>query len=190
MCVLLVSASCSSPPHLILYNTETEWVDLREWPVSYTPVGSHSHPFDLSSDEVGRILRSVYYRESILFSFVLGKPKRLFSEYQLDLLSNYLSRAFDQALPQEIVAFKIKEEKDSLRYTEGFCFRLHDDFHLVIEEFNTLDFHNKETRPQPTNSRTEFVPQKGQRLFASRSEGKGLIKNWIVISLTSEGTER
>jgi len=67
---------------------------------------------------------------------------------------------------------------------------LHDDFHLVIDEFHALDFERKETGSRSTNIRTELVPRNGQRLFASRSDGKGLLKNWIVIFIKSKGAER
>jgi len=188
--IFISCQSCSSPPHLTFFNTGSEWVDLREWPVGYTPVGPHSHPFTISSSEADRILGSVSYRESVLFSFLLGKPKRVFSEHQLTVLSNYISKAFDQALPQEVVAFTIREDDDSVRYAKGFCFILDGDFHLVIKELNTPDFHNKDTGPRPNTIRSELVPQPGQRLFARRSEGKGLIKNWIVIPLEPKGTLR
>lgn len=182
--------SCSSPPHLTLFNTDSEWVDLREWPVGYTPVGSHSHPSSISTTKLSGMFGSVYYRESTLFSFLLGNPKRVFSEHQVNVLSNYVSKALDQALPQEVVSFKIKAANDSLRYAEGFCFILDGDFHLVIDRLNKPEFHNAETGPRPNTIRAELVPQPGQQLFASRAAGKGLKPRWIVISLEPKGTEK
>lgn len=187
---VLSCQSCSSPPHLILFNTDNEWVDLREWPVGYTPLGSHLHPFSLSSSELSGILGAVYYRESTLFSFLLGKPKRVFSEHQVSVLSNYVSKALDQALPQEVVTFHIREDGDSLRYAKGFCFILDGDFHLVIDELNKAEFQNKETGPRPNTLRSELVPQPGQRLFARRAEGKDAVAHWIVISLQQKGIKK
>lgn len=188
--IIISSQSCSSPPHLTLFSTDSEWVDLREWPVGYISIGAHSHPFSLSSSELNGILGSVYFRESMLFSFLLGKPKRVFSEHQVNVLSSYVSKALDQALPQEVVAFKIREDDDSLRYAKGFCFIVDGDFHLVIDELNKHEFQNKETGPRPNTLRSELVPGPGQRLFARRSEGKGLEPHWIVISLQQKGIKK
>lgn len=185
--ITLVTLSCSSSPHLSLFATETEWVDLREWPSGFLDVGPRTHPISVPPAKIQRILGSIYYRESSLFSFLLGKPKPVFSPYQVETLSKHISQALDQALPQEVVSFKIKKEEGDTHYAKGFCFVLDGDFHLVIQQLNKPDFYSSETNPRPNTIRSELVPQSGQRLFATRPDGKGVISNWIIIPLDHKG---
>ena len=183
--VCLMVAACTSPPHLVVYQADREWVDLREWPVGYEAQPPNAHPHSLSPETMQGLLRSVYYRESVLFSFLLGNPKPVFTDYQIDRLTSTLPKAFDQALPQEVVAFQFRTDADSSHYNSGFCFITNDALNLVLDTIRTPDFLPKDTRPQPDTARTELVPQSGQRLFSTDKGHKGTIPNWIVIPLGS-----
>lgn len=101
------SVSCSSPPHLNIYQTDTEWVDLREWPRGYPTGTKHSHPVTLEPETIREVLLKVNYQKSALFSFIMGHTRPVFSEYQLTLLSTELPHAFEQALPEEIISFQV-----------------------------------------------------------------------------------
>ncbi len=189
MCLMI--AACTSPPHLVVYQADKEQIDLREWPVGYAAQPPHAHPQSLSPETMHRMLRSVYYRESVLFSFLLGNPKPLFTDYQIDRLTSTLPQAFDQALPQEVVAFRLRADADSSRYSSGFCFIADDALHLVVDAIRAQDIQPNDTLPQPNTVRTELVPRSGQRLFSTDKVRKGTIPNWIVIPLdTNQGKFR
>jgi len=181
MCLMI--AACTSPPHLVVYQSDKDRVDLREWPVGYPAQPPHAHPQFLSPETMQRILRSVYYRESVLFSFLLSSPKPVFTDYQIDRLTSTLPKAFGQALPQEVVAFRLQADADSTRYSSGFCFITDNALHLVVDAIRAQDFQPKGTMPQPNTTRMELVPQTGQRLFSGKNEQKGTMPNWIVIPL-------
>jgi len=179
--LLMLASACSHPPHLVVYQTDTEWVDLREMPAGYADLPPHNHPITLSQKEVQGVLHSVFYRQSTIFSFVFGKPQPVFTDYQLTLLSHEISRGLDQALPQEIVAFRVRQEPNAQRYTEGWCFIQEHDMHLVIEQIKFPAFQSPEMVPQPNPPRWELAPRESQHLFTTGSENKGLRSNWIIL---------
>lgn len=184
ICLLIMDA-CTSRPHLVIYQANHEFVDLREWPVGYLEQPHHSHPQSISIETIQQVLRSIFYRESVLFSFLLGKPKHLFTTYQVERLGRALPQAFEQALPQEVIAFRIRSDTDSARYTSGFCFIAGDEIHFVLDAIQMPAFQAKDTLPRLNAARTELVPQSGQRLFSRDTGRKGTKPNWVVIQLAS-----
>lgn len=182
---LMVLTSCTASPHLIIYQANQESIDLREWPVGYTEPPLHGHPQTLPPETMESILRSLYYRESMLFSFLMGTPKHLFTDYQITRLAETMSKAFGQALPQEVVAFRVRTDADSSRFTSGFSFIQDAELHVVLETIKMPDFQNKNITSQPNTLRTELVPQSGQRLFSTKADQKGTMSNWVVIQLGS-----
>jgi hypothetical protein len=181
-----ILTSCTSSPHLVIFQEKQESVDLREWPVGYAePSAAHSHPQTISPQTMESLLRSLYYRESVLFSFLLGKPQHLFTDYQINRLAEMMPKAFDQALPQEVVAFRVRTDADSSRFTSGFSFIQDAELHMVLETIKMPDFQSKHTTPQPDTGRTELIPRSGQRLFSTEAGQKGTMPNWIVIQWRS-----
>ena len=188
LCVFCaLEMSCSSSPHLDIFKTDTEWVDLREWPSTYHQPSPNTHPYSITPQRLHHVLRSAYYKESTLFSFVMSGPRQVFTDEQVKRLSYIFSEAFDQALPQEVVSFRIREAEESFRYTKGFCFILENELHLIIEDLRLSDFQSKETAPQPNTSKWRFAPRESQRLYADRSEGKETNPHWLSIRLETRG---
>ena len=188
--VFLGISACSSSPHLVVYQSDQEWVDLREWPVGYPELPPRNHPYSISSDTVQQIFPSVYFRESMLFSFMMGNPKPVFTEYQVQRLAETLPQAFDQALPQEIISFQILKENNSSHYSSGFCFVEGEEFHLIVTAINIGDFQSKDYRPQPDTSRQELVPRPGQRLFSQDPDQKAQRSDWLIVQLGSHKGKR
>jgi len=176
-----VLASCGSPIHLSIYRTQTEWVDLREWPSGYPTGAKHSHPVALEPETIREVLSKVNYQKSTLFAFVMGHTRPVFSDYQVTLLSSELSRAFEQVLPQEIISFQVRNEENGNRHTKGFCFFLEHEFHLIIQELDQPDFYSQASEPRPMTSHWKFSPKKGQRLFSSHLGQKAEYPHWLII---------
>ena len=172
--------SCSTPIHLSIYQTKTEWINLREWPSGYPVLTNLSHPADLEVVQLRELLQNIQYRQSALFSFHMGKLHSTFSEYQLTLLASELPKAFRQVLPEEVIAFRVRNEKASNLYTKGFCFIHEHELHLVIQELQQPDFYSPDNQTGPPTVRWEFTPQTGQRKFAPRPGSPHDFPHWII----------
>ncbi len=179
-------ASCASPPNLVVYQEETEWVVLREPSAGHADLQPHNHPYTISGEKLKGHLAALSYRESSLFSFIWQKPRRVFTDRQAELLSRQLSQAFDQALPQEVVAFRAVDHELPARYTQGSCFVAAGHLHVVLDAVRRLDYEKSDqVSPPLKHPRWELYPRAGQRLFASRPGGKGTVNNWIIVDLDS-----
>jgi len=180
MLTIILCTSCVSPVHLSIYQTETEWVDLREWPIGYPMLSNLSHPVEIESTKLREVLQNIRYRQSELFSFHMGKQHPAFSEYQLALLAAELRKAFGQALPEEVIAFRVRNEQTGHLYTKGFSFILEDELHLVIQELQQPDFDSPANQTRPPTVRWEFAPQVGQHIFAPLSHSTHDFPHWII----------
>lgn len=178
--LFLVTVSCSSPPHLTIYQTETEWVDLREWPSGYPVLTNLSHPADLEPSQLRELLHNIQYRQSELFSSHMGKRYPTFSEYQVVLLASELSKAFGQALPQEVVDFRVKSEETGHLYTKGFCFIYQGEFHLIVQELQQATYDISYNQARPPTIHWEFSPQPDQRMFTPSSRSSHDFPHWII----------
>ncbi len=178
LCALVVS--CTSPPHMTIYQTETEWVDLREWPSGYPTLTNLSHPTDLEPGQLRELLEHIQYKQSELFSSHMGKRHPVFSESQLTLLTPELTKAFGQALPEEVIDFRVRKEQTGHRYTKGFCFIYQDEFHLIIQELQQPTFDSSAYLARPLTIHWKFSPQRNQRMFTPSSRSTHDFPHWII----------
>lgn len=174
--------ACGASVHLPIYQTETEWVHLQEWPSGYPVQTNLSHPTDLEPVILRNILQRIRYRQSTLFTFHMGPPQPLFSHSQLTLLASELSQAFAQALPEEVVAFRLRQNPDSTSYTTGFCFLSDHELHLVIQEREQPDYESPANQSGPPMMRWEFALQQGQRLLTYQTHSAHYFPHWLVTS--------
>ncbi len=172
--------SCTSPPHMTIYQTETEWVDLREWPSGYPVLTNLSHPADFEATQLRELLQHVQYRQSELFSSHMGKRQPAFSEYQLALLTSELPKAFGQALPQEVIDFRVRNEQTGHLYTKGFCFIHQGEFHLIVQELQQATYDISYNQARPLTVHWEFAPQPNQRMFTPSSRSTHDFPHWII----------
>ena len=178
LCALAMS--CASPPHMTIYQTETEWVDLREWPSGYPVLTNLSHPADFEATQLREILQNIGYRQSELFSSHMGKRRPTFSDYQLALLATELPKAFGQALPEEVIDFRVRNEQTGHLYTKGFCFIHQGELHLIIQELQQATYNIYDNLPRPPTIHWEFTPQPDQRLFTPSSRSTHDFPHWII----------
>jgi len=189
LCLLLVAGvSCSSPSHMTIYQTEGEWVALREWPSGYPWLTNLSHPADFDTAQLRQLLQTIRYQQSLLFSFHMGNPHPAFSEYQLTLLASELSKAFEQALPEEVIAFKVRNKREGHLSTKGFCFIHEHALHLVIQEFHQPDFASPATQTGPPTVRWAFALQEGQRVFVSPTGSTHDFPHWLIIPIVQRSS--
>ncbi len=178
LCALVMS--CTSPPHMSIYQTETEWVDLREWPSGYLVLTNLSHPIDLEATKLRALLQHIQYQQSELFSSHMGKRRPAFSEYQLALLTSELPKAFGQALPEEVIDFRVRNTPDGHFYTKGFCFIYQEEFHLIIQELRQSTYDSSANFVRPSTIHWKFSPQHNQRMFAPSPRSTHDFPHWII----------
>ena len=178
LCAFVVS--CSTSAHMTIYQTETEWVDLREWPSGYPILTNFAHPADLEAAQLREILHNIQYRQSEMFSSHMGKRHPTFSDHQLALLTSELPKAFAQALPEEVIDFRVRNDQASHRYTKGFCFIHQNEFHLIIQELQQATYDSSASLARPPMIRWEFFPQSNQRMFTPSSRSTHDFPHWII----------
>ncbi|MDH5428342.1 MAG: hypothetical protein OEZ57_00930 [Nitrospirota bacterium] len=174
------SVSCTSPPHMTIYQTETEWVDLREWPSGYPILTNFAHPADVETAQLRDLLHQIHYQHSELFSSHMGKRRPTFTDYQVTLLARELPKAFGQALPEEVIDFRVRTDQASHLYTKGFCFIHQNEFHLIIQELQRATFDISASLARPPTIRWEFSPQSTQRMFTPSSRSTHDFPHWII----------
>ena len=174
------SVSCASPPHMTIYQTETEWVDLREWPSGYPPLTNFPHPADVETAQLRDLLQHIHYRQSEFFSSRMGERHPAFTKYQVGLLTSELPKAFGQALPEEVIDFRVRTDQTSHLYTKGFCFIHQNEFHLIIQELQRATFDISASLASPPTIHWEFSPQTGQRRFTPSSRSTHDFPHWII----------
>ncbi len=185
-CFILViasSMSCETHPNLIIYQSETAWVALRELPADYPSLGPNHHPYTISPEKVLTLFQPLEYREELWLPFTSGRPRRVFTANQGKILAQELSKAFGSALPQEVVAFTVADEENSDRRTKGFTFIVGDELHLIIEELRRPVYQGEQKPYQQQLFQWELLPVGRQRHYTSRPGGKGVIGNWIITPL-------
>ena len=175
--------SCETHPNLIIYQSDSAWVALRELPAGYPSLGPNHHPHTISHKKVLTLFESLEYRESSFLPFAWGPPRRVFTANQAKTLAEELSKAFGSALPQEVVSFTVADEEKPDRHTKGLTFIVGDELHLVLEELRQPSYLGEQKTYQQQTHRWELIPGNGQRLYTSRPGGKGAIANWIIIPL-------
>lgn len=185
---LILCSSCISPIHLSIYQTDTEWVDLREWPNGYPIITNLSHPVDLEATQLRDLLEHIHYQQSELFSSHMGKRRPTFTEYQVGLLASELPKAFGQALPEEVIDFRIRNDQTRDLYTKGFCFIYQNEFHLIIQELQQPPFDISDHLARPPTIHWEFSPQTTQRTFVPSSGSTHDFPHWIITPIVTRSS--
>ncbi len=185
-CFILVigsSVSCGTPPNLVIYQSEAAWVALRELPAGYPSLGPNHHPYTISPKKMLTLLEPLEYREGSWLPFTSGLPRRVFTPNQGKMLAQELSKAFGSALPQEVVTFTIVDEEKPDRQTKGLTFIVGDELHLILEEIREPSYRGEQKTYQPQAHQWELIPGHTQKLYTSRTDGKGITPYWVVSPL-------
>lgn len=181
--VLLGFPSCTTPPTLVIHQSDSLSVELRELPVGYPSIQPFHHPYTIQPKEILDILESLNYDASSFFPFSRSQPRRVLTKLQVELLAPELSRALTQALPQQVMAFMITNAEKPNRRTKGLVFVHDDELHVIIEELHRLRYEGEPPTYQQQVSRWSLLPTGRQRLHARYPDGKGAMANWIITPL-------
>ena len=181
----LCSACGIGLPHLVTYQRDADRVVLQDLPSGYPVLPKYDHPATLSPNVLLPLFRGLLYRQSGALPLTWQPPRTVLTERQQDLLATQLAGAFAQVLAEEVVAFRVHDEKDREIYTSGFCFVTGHELHLIFEHVKEFTYVG-EPKPYQQEPRWELVPGSGQRLFTKDASRKGADPHWIVLPLTHQ----
>jgi hypothetical protein len=180
---LLSVPSCKSRHNLVIHQSDTLSVVLREMPVGYPAIQPFDHPYTIQPNKVFDVLASLHYDAASFLPFSRSQPGSVFTKVQAEQLASELSKALSTALPLEVTAFIIADAEKPDRRTKGLVFVLGDEFHLIIEELRKPSYQGEQKTYQQQVPRWELLPGDKQRHYTRHPGGKGTIANWIVTPL-------
>lgn len=180
---LLSLPSCKSGPDLVIHQSDTLSVVIRELPAGYPSIMPVHHPYALPSEAVIDILESLTYDAGALLPFSNARLRRVFTKTQVERLAPKLSEAMSLAPPERVSAFTIADVEKPDRLTTGFLFVLDGEVHLIIENLQRPRYEGEQTSYQQPVSHWKLRPTGNQRMYARHLNGKGEMTNWIISPL-------
>ncbi len=180
---LLSLPSCMSRPDLVIHQSDTLSVVIRELPAGYPSIMPVHHPYTIPPETVIDILESLTYDTGALLPFSNARPRRVFTKPQAERLAPQLSKALSLAPPERVSAFTIADVEKPDRLTTGFVFVLDGEVHLIIENLQRPRYEGEQTSYQQPVSNWKLRPTGNQRLYARHLNGKGEMTNWIISPL-------
>jgi hypothetical protein len=181
--VLFGIPSCTTRPNLLIHQSDSLSVVLREMPAGYPSIQPFHHPYTIQPKEILDILESLNYDAGSFLPFSRSHPRNVLTKLQAELLAPELSKALTLATPQYVTAFMITDTEKPDRRTKGLVFVVDDEFHVIIEELNRPRYEGEQKTYQQPVSRWSLRPTGKQRLYARHPEKKPAITNWIVTPL-------
>ena len=144
----LCLSSCATPSiysHSI-YEDPTSFVRLEFSPTASIdhPETLHSHPAELTLDQLQQILSGLRVREhrsSVLLWFMdTAELRPAFGEKEIAFLSQHLGKALQQAVSEEVVTFYISTPVNSVKreVTSGALFVKDQEFHFMLSNHRTV----------------------------------------------------
>lgn len=179
--------ACAGAPNRFVYQSGKDWVKVR--PVARTDAKAQpfSHPYAIDEDKIEKLLSQVYYSHSMFVSLAWSKPLSVFTKNQRVVLSRAFHKAFLEMTPGEELEFSIRSEKKISHETKGRAFLANGSLHLIFDSIDRPSYWGKEGSYQRREAKWKLVPREGQSLFATRLEGKGQQRNWLVMPLLVAG---
>jgi hypothetical protein len=144
--LLLTFAACQNRPFqtVAIYDDPSRFVRLEVDPVIG---GSHSHPIDITTDDMSAVLAGVMIEEQPGFmapSSLLLKDKEprqhpAFSETEVHLFAPLLAKGLQTAKPEEVVTFGQTNQitATSSKVTSGGVFVEGDELHLLLSNYRS-----------------------------------------------------
>lgn len=170
--------SCRTQSHLVIHQTDTLTITVRELPATYPLIAPFRYSHVIEPGNTLALLESLTYETGSLVPFSRGPRHQVFTRNQAESLAPELSKALNLALPHEVATFRVSGAKQSRRYTKGLAFVHGDELHLIIEE---LQLAGHEGAQQV--SRWSLLPGAGQHHYTSQQGDTGPMTNWIVAPL-------
>lgn len=181
--ILCSSLSCQTDPNAVIHESESLTVVLRELPGRYPLLAPYHHPYPIQANVLSGILESLDYKAGSFLPFSSGRPRRVFSTHQAEILAPELSKALNELLPQQVTAFSVADEEKSDRRTTGFGFVVGEELHLIIEDLRKPRYEGEQKPYQQEVAPWELLPGNRQRHYTTRPDGKGAVTNWIITPL-------
>ena len=165
------------------------------------PLAPYAHPSEMDTKLVARALGTLKYQQIAFFKW--GKPKPVFKEEEVQLLSGYIASALAEATDAQLVNFCLRGRRTELIFpksvlTCGLVFARDDRLHIVFSPLLVAEDELEEaTDGIPTDPRRRYE-LKQRRIFAEppvlyppRDEGNPLLKkphtNWAVVDVKRLG---
>lgn len=137
---LTTSCTTTPPPHVVYRDPLTEIL------LQYDPKATegHSHPIQVSPELVSRVLGGIKIqaRKGLMTSFITGQAETApaFSKWEIAALAPLLSKALDQATPEEVVTFyrRVTDSTIGLGITSGGLFVQNGHLYFILANNRTL----------------------------------------------------
>ena len=139
--LLLLPGCAGSPPSRQVYQDPVTSVRLQ---VDRWARNGHSHPAHLTTEQITQVLSGlrVVPRQGVMAPIIMGKPQEspAFSTMEIQSLAPPLSRALEQARPEELVTFyrRISDSSVGLAITSGGLFVSQTHLYVVLANQRTL----------------------------------------------------
>ena len=141
-------SGCAAPPlySYIIYEDPTSFVRLEVSPEvdNDEPETFHSHPEDLSNEQLTQIFQGLLVREhrsSLLLLFMdLAESVPAFTPKEVMFLSQHVGKALRQAVPRELVTFYMSRPLNATtrEVTSGAVFIQSNQFHFMLRNYRTV----------------------------------------------------
>lgn len=163
-----------------IYETSQSFVRL-EVDRTLDEESSHSHPANLSPDQLATVLRGIMVREPLTrlpFYEDVSVPRQhpAFGDSEIAFLAPLLSLALSKATPDEIVTFyqSTKGSGSSREVTSGGLFVDGDHLHIVLGNLQSAAHYSADagvadTQDDRLTPLRSMAPQRGQLLFVPES---------------------
>lgn len=144
--LLFPLAACQTRPFqtVTMYDDPSRFVRLE---VDPTVGGRHSHPADITTDELIAVLSGVMIKEPLSFMPSFGKDKEprrhpAFNEAEISFFAPFFAEGLRKATSEEIVTFYQATQKDTLIdkvlfVTSGGIFVNGDELHLILSNYRS-----------------------------------------------------
>jgi len=175
--------SCRTQSHLVIHQTDTLTITLRELPATYPLIAPFRYSHVIEPGNTLALLESLTYETGSLVPFSRGPRHQVFTRNQAESLAPELSKALNLALPHEVAAFSVSDAEYPRHYTKGLAFVHGDELHLIIEELPRSRHVDVEHHDPQQVPRWVLLPRDGQRHYTSFQGATGTIPNWIIIPI-------
>ncbi|MGE0642806.1 MAG: hypothetical protein AB7P24_03955 [Nitrospira sp.] len=175
--------SCKTHPQLVIHQSETLTITLRELPPTYPLIAPFRYSHVIDTGNTFALLESLTYESGSGVPLAHRQRHQVFTKNQAESLAPELSKALNLALPHEVAAFSVSDAEQPRQHTKGLAFVHGDELHLIIEEL-PRSWHNNRKNPDPQQpSQWALLPRNGQRHYTSHQGATGTMTNWIIAPL-------
>ena len=145
---VLFLGGCAAPKlfSFVVYEDPTSFVRLDFSPTARfdRPETLHSHPAELTEEQLTRIFQGLLVREHrssvLLWIMDEAEVQPAFTEKEVDFLTKHIGEGLKQAVSEEVVTFYLSSPLNSTtrEITSGSIFIQGQEFHLMLSNYRTM----------------------------------------------------